>query len=88
MSNCEGNGSDISESVGGSVTFGQAWSTDVSIGFELESLHIAGGGGWTESSAITYDQSVSITISHGYMVGYFVFAQGVKGSYSIASRVY
>jgi len=67
VSNCEGNGSDISESVGGSVTIGQAWSTDDSIGFSLGPLHIGGGGGWTESSSITYDQSVSITVSHGYM---------------------
>ena len=87
MSNCEGNGSDISESVRGSVTIGPAWSTDDSIGFSLGPLHIGGGGGWTESSSIMYDQSVSITVSHSYMVGYFVFGQGVKGSYSIASRV-
>ena len=68
LSNCQGNGSAISESVSGSFTFGSSWSVDESIGLALGPLNIGGGGGWSESSSIEQSQSITVSVNYGQKV--------------------
>ena len=73
MSNCQtGTNSSVSDTVGGSVTIGEAWSVDGSVGLNLGFLSIGGGGSWSHSSSITYDQSITIEVGPGQMVCFSV----------------
>jgi hypothetical protein len=59
---------------------------DGSLGLNLGLLKIGGGGGWSHSTSIMYDQSVTIEVGPGQMVCFFVLAPSLRGPHSTASR--
>ena len=69
MDNCQGNGSIISETVTRSISFGNSWSVDGSVGLTLGPLEVGGGGGWSTSSSVDYSKSIGISVSYGQTVG-------------------
>ena len=68
LSNCQGKGSVISETVVEAMTFGSTWSVDNSVGLSLGPLNIGGGGGWSKSSSIEHSQSISLSVNYGQKV--------------------
>jgi len=67
VTNCQaGANSDITDTIGGSITIGETWSVDPSIGFDLGPLKITIKGGWSHTKSISYDQRIGITVHPGY----------------------
>jgi len=67
VTNCQaGANSDISDTIGGSITLSETWSVGVSIGLDLGPLNLSVNGGWSHGRSITYDQKIGIVVHPGY----------------------
>jgi len=67
VTNCQpGANSDITNTVGGSMTFEETWTVDTSVGLDLGKLQIGLNSQWTHSKSISMDQNIEIVVQPGY----------------------
>ena len=79
VTNCQpGANSDITNTVGGSMTFEETWTVDTSVGLDLGKLQIGLNSQWTHSKSISMDQNIEIVVQPGYKVGSIVFCLTVR----------
>lgn len=82
ITNCQpGANSDITNTVGGSVTFEETWTVGTSIEAGIADsgiLNINANGQWSHSKSISYNQQIAIVVHPGYMGGSFVFFLTIK----------
>jgi len=69
VTNCEaGANSDVTDTTGGSITIGETWSDDTTIGLDFgDALKIEATVGWSQTQSIEYDQRISIVVHPGQM---------------------
>lgn len=78
ISNCQGGAnSDITDTIGGSMTIGETWSAGASIGLDFGPLKINASSSWSHSNSISYDQKIGITVKPGYKVCTIAFGPTV-----------
>ena len=71
--NCDaGNDSNVTDTIGGTITIAETWSTGASIGLDLGPLKIQGNGGWSHSISQEFDQAIAIGVGPGKQVCYTI----------------
>ena len=73
VTNCDGRTTNVTDTSSGSITVGQTWSADATVGLAFGPLKIEAKGGWSQTKSTEWGQSISITVEPGQMVCYTIF---------------
>lgn len=69
MANCDPHSnSSISSDIGGSISITETWSETTSVGVGVGDVKFDQSFGWSQSTGITFSQTITIEVMPGYMV--------------------